>query len=129
MLERNILSHFKLAVLLALLSSSVLLHARLVPDQGEPRHGHSNAGIPMAIVQYVAALAAIFAGCWEYKSDYEDLKNMRAFLIAQKYGIFYQRQIYILTPIPCRPHLAIMTVVAGVVFTTGIVLLADENEL
>jgi hypothetical protein len=88
MLERNILSHLKLALLLSLLSSSVLLHARLVPeatnDSGSP-HGDSKIGLPLAGVQVAASLAAIAAGAWEYHSGYLDMRNMRAFLVATKF--------------------------------------------
>lgn len=90
MLERNILSHLKLALLLSLLSSSVLLRARLVPsDTGSvPMEGPpSKAGLPMAVVQLAASLAAILAGCWEYYSGYKDLRNMRAFLVATKFVV------------------------------------------
>lgn len=88
MLERNLLSHLKLALLLSLLSSSVLLRARLVPDPGdEPEVGES-AGIPLAGVQVAASLAAIAAGAWEYHSGYRDLRNMRAFLVAAKFVPF-----------------------------------------
>lgn len=114
MLERNILSHFKLGLLLSLLSSSVLLHARLPAPSDAPSSqssGRTKAGLPMATLQMVAALAAIAAGSWEYWSGNKDLRNMRAFLVAAK------------------PHTAILTVVAGVVFTTCIILLADENQL
>jgi hypothetical protein len=91
MLERNILSHFKLGLLLSLLSSSILLHARLPgpsPDPSDPNDGDSSksskAGIPMATIQFVAALVAIAAGAWEYWSKEKDLRSMRAFLMASK---------------------------------------------
>lgn len=87
MLERNILSHLKLALLLSLLSSSVLLRARLVPDN-TTAPTTSKAGIPIASVQFAASIAAIAAGCWEYHCGYRDLRNMRAFLVATKYVLF-----------------------------------------
>ena len=83
MLERNILSHLRLAFLLSLLSSSILLKTRLVPPNNSENYD-SNAGIPLASIQLVAALAAIAAGCWEYYSGCKDLRNMRAFLVATK---------------------------------------------
>lgn len=88
MLERNILSHLKLALLLSLLSSSVLLRARLVPEPNDtPQRddGDSRGGIPLASVQFIASLAAIVAGAWEYHSGYRDLRDMRAFLVATKF--------------------------------------------
>lgn len=71
MLERNLLSHLKLALLLSLLSSSVLLRARLVPDDSDKPSELSGAtGIAVASLQFTAALAAIGAGVWEYYSGY-----------------------------------------------------------
>lgn len=89
MLERNILSHLKLALLLSLLSSAILLHARLPTpsedDSGEkPPPSGSKAELPMATLEMVAALAAIAAGVWEYWCGDRDLRNMRAFLVANK---------------------------------------------
>jgi len=118
MLERNILSHFKLGLLLSLLSSSMLLHARLPSPSTEsstnppgPPSKTSRADILLAAVQLTAAVAAIIAGVWEYWSGARDLRNMKAFLIASS------------------RHTAILTVVAGVVVATCIVLLTDEKEI
>jgi len=112
MLERNILAHIKLALLLSLVSSSILLRARLVPSEASiTPNDMSKAGVPMGTVQMVASLFAIVAGVWEYCVGCRDLRNMRAFLVGTK------------------PHLGIVTLVSGVVFTTLIVLLADEGEL
>lgn len=86
MLERNILSHLKLALLLSLLSSSMLLHARLVPDPNDERPiptGDSKA-IGIGSVHLAAAVAVIGAGCWEFHSGIRDLRDMRAFLVATK---------------------------------------------
>ena len=85
MLERNILSHLKLALLLSLLSSSLLLHARLVPGN-EPRSTSSN--VPLASVEYATAMAAIAGGVWEYYSGYNDLRQTRAFLSGVRLAIF-----------------------------------------
>ncbi|KAH9479435.1 hypothetical protein JR316_0008029 [Psilocybe cubensis] len=104
MLERNILSHFKLALLLSLMSSSFLLHVRLVPVEHE-----SKGGVPLASVEFAAAMLAIVAGIWEYYSGYADLRQTRAFLAATK------------------PHLILMSVVAGVVFGTCIVLVVQDQ--
>jgi len=115
MLERNILSHLKLALLLSLLSSAILLHARLPSpsdaDSGEQPSSGSKAGLPMAALEIVAALAVIAAGVWEYWCGERDLRSMRAFLVADK------------------PHKAILTFVSGIVLTTCIILLVDESDL
>jgi hypothetical protein len=88
MLERNILSHVRLALLLALLSSSVLLRARLVPDDNpEYPPPSSSPDLPMAAVQFAASIAAIAAGIWQYQSGYRDLLNLRAFLVSTKWVI------------------------------------------
>lgn len=81
MMERNLLSHMKLAVLLSLLASSVLLRARLVPQEDRNKE---TGGIPMAIIEFAAALLCIIAGGWEYWQNYHDLRNQRAFLTSPK---------------------------------------------
>ncbi|KAJ7155399.1 hypothetical protein C8R43DRAFT_999639 [Mycena crocata] len=109
MLERNLLSHLKLALLLSLLSSSVLLRARLVPeDDPNPKEMSGTTGIIVATLQFTAALAAIAAGVWEYYCGYWDIRNMHAFLVAVK------------------PHLAIISLVAAVVFLTCIIVLTEH---
>ncbi|KAJ7334111.1 hypothetical protein DFH08DRAFT_1083555 [Mycena albidolilacea] len=107
MLERNLLSHLKLALLLSLLSSSVLLRARLVQED-KPTDLSGTKGVVVASLQFAAALAAIMAGAWEYKCGYSDLRNMHAFLVAVK------------------PHLGLMTLVSAVVFLTCIIVLAES---
>ncbi|KAK7012230.1 hypothetical protein R3P38DRAFT_3020000 [Favolaschia claudopus] len=107
MLERNLLSHIKLALLLSLLSSSVLLRARLVPSDN-PSELSGTIGYVVASLQFAAALAAIFAGAWEYYYGYWDLRNMHAFLVATK------------------PHLGIMGVVSSVVLLTCIIVLTQS---
>jgi hypothetical protein len=79
MLERNILSHFKLAVLLSILSSSLLLDARLVPQTGHQALG----SLPLAIIEFIAAMFCIVAGAWEYYNGYRALKDARAFMIGE----------------------------------------------
>ncbi|KAJ7623220.1 hypothetical protein FB45DRAFT_924935 [Roridomyces roridus] len=109
MLERNLLSHLKLALLLSLLSSSILLRARLVPDESEAHSKLSGStGIAVASMQFGAALAALGAGVWEYYSGYNDLRNMHAFLAGVK------------------PHFVIISLVALVVFATCIIVLVDQ---
>ncbi|KAJ7442255.1 hypothetical protein FB451DRAFT_1297548 [Mycena latifolia] len=107
MLERNLLSHLKLALLLSLLSSSVLLRARLVPEDN-PTSMSGTTGIVVASLQFGAALAAIGAGIWEYYCGYQDIRNMHAFLVAVK------------------PHFAIISLVAAVVFLTCIIVLSEH---
>ncbi|KAF8802945.1 hypothetical protein BYT27DRAFT_7260521 [Phlegmacium glaucopus] len=109
MLERNILSHFKLALLLSLLSSSLLLHARLVPPSNPKDQIREANNIPLASLQFVAAIASIAAGLWEYYQGFQDMRMARAFLAAP------------------RLHFIIMSTVAGAVFGTCVVLLVQQS--
>ncbi|KXN92414.1 hypothetical protein AN958_07032 [Leucoagaricus sp. SymC.cos] len=107
MLERNFLSHVKLALLLALLSWSVLLKARLVPEQ--PEETSDNGGIPLSAIEYSTALACVFAGCWEYYQGYWDLRKSVPFLRGT------------------NVHLIFMSAISVVVIGTVIVLVIDES--
>lgn len=107
MLERNLLSHLKLAVLLSLLSSSILLRTRLVPEPGGLPSIEDKANLPLAAVLFAAALVTVGAGAWEYNVGYRDFMNTTVFLQA------------------INPHLAVITLVVIAVFATCIVLLVD----
>ncbi|EPQ56526.1 hypothetical protein GLOTRDRAFT_40323 [Gloeophyllum trabeum ATCC 11539] len=112
MLERNLLSHYKLAILLALISSSILLRTRLSFNDGVEHDPSPGKGVlPIGTLEMVTALLAIGAGIWEYQSSSVDMRNQRAFLDVTK------------------PHFALMTIVASVVLTACVILLADENLL
>ncbi|KZT10160.1 uncharacterized protein LAESUDRAFT_645370 [Laetiporus sulphureus 93-53] len=107
MLERNLLSHVKLGMLLSLLSSSVLLKVRLTgASAGGDPHG---IRIPISTIEYIAAVLALCVGIFQYYRTSYDLKTMRGFLVATKI------------------HFTIMVLVAAVVLTTCIVLLAEES--
>jgi len=86
MLERNLLSHLKLALLLSVLSSSLLLHTRLVP--GKEEQHDASSGIPLACVQFAAAIAAIVAGAREYYTGYWNVKKTKALLTADMSVLF-----------------------------------------
>ncbi|PCH36220.1 hypothetical protein WOLCODRAFT_166759 [Wolfiporia cocos MD-104 SS10] len=106
MLERNLLSHVKLGMLLSLLSSSIILKTRITGNTsgGDP----TKIQIPIGSVEFAAALCAIGAGLFQYFRSCKDIRSMRGFLVATKI------------------HFVIMAVVATVVFTTCVVLLAEE---
>ncbi|KAF9071537.1 hypothetical protein BDP27DRAFT_1219048 [Rhodocollybia butyracea] len=108
-LERNFLSHLKLALLFSVLSSSLLLHARLVPDSGEHSSG-SSVNLPLAGLQFAAAMLAIFGGLWEYLVGYRDFFDMRPFNVAGT-----------------MPHLAAMVAIIAIILVTCVVLLADNK--
>jgi hypothetical protein len=120
MLERNVLAHLKLgkplnhvlqvsssdssiALLLSLLSSSALLKARLPDSTDGSASSSSKAGVPIAIVQMIASIAIIGAAYYEYTSNMRAMRNMRAFLVATKYGfcgfslLTYDYLLYIFT--------------------------------
>lgn len=86
MLERNILSHIKLALLLTLLGSSLLLNARLVPSSEQAKE--ASESIAWASVEFATAMVCIAAGAWEYYCGYKDLTNSRAFMIGVRYKPF-----------------------------------------
>ena len=96
MLERNLLSHLKLGVLLSLLSASIFLRTRLISEPGEsdPIPDQTHAGPLLASVQSVAALAALVAGYWQYYSHYRDLYYSRAFLVNNKYVSDFCRYLH-----------------------------------
>jgi len=81
MLERNFLSHVKLALLLAVLSWSILLKSRLVPGQPEKEN---DDGTPLSAVEYGASLACVIAGVWEYYKGYRDLRTSTPFFKGTK---------------------------------------------
>ncbi|GBE86643.1 hypothetical protein BKA93DRAFT_823392 [Sparassis latifolia] len=111
MLERNLLSHVRLAILISLLSSSLLLNARLPnPNRPPPVSAPpSNVAVAVAVIQVVAALTIIAAGIWEYQRSYDDLRQMRGFLLS--------------TTI----HFFAMVIIALIVFVTCIVYLVDSS--
>ena len=85
MLERNFLSHIKLALLLLLLFSSTVLQARLSGvDPSASSSRPSDISIALASLQLAAALCLVLGGFWEYESGFRDMRNMRAFLVSTK---------------------------------------------
>ena len=86
MLERNLLSHLKLALLLSLLTSSLLLKTRLFPNPSGNGGGfdYEQLGLPLSIVLYVAGIITIIGGVWEFYGGHRDLRTGKAFLSAPK---------------------------------------------
>ena len=91
MLERNILSHCKLAVLLLLLSSATLLHTRL--PAAEPDNQPKKAALVIGIASLLAAsgLGVIVAGVFEYFSGHVDMMRQRAFFRSTKCVLPFHR--------------------------------------
>ena len=77
MFERNLLSHLRLALLLTLLSASLLLQARLVPQ--DERSAKKWNTVPLASVEFATAILCLVAGVWEYWHGYRDLIYGRPF--------------------------------------------------
>ncbi|KAG1876426.1 hypothetical protein DFJ58DRAFT_694091 [Suillus subalutaceus] len=88
MLERNFLSHIKLVLLLLLMFASALLGIRL---PGPPGTGQSESlgsfSLPLAILQFIAALLTIAAAYWEYHTGLDDLMKVRAFVVHRVHHI------------------------------------------
>lgn len=62
MLERNLLSHVKLGMLFFLLSSSVLLRARIPGGSSSSNGDLTTFQLPTATIEFVAAFCAFGAG-------------------------------------------------------------------
>jgi len=99
MLERNLLSHVKLAILLSLLSSSILLRVRLPGSSSSSLGDPMKIEVPIASIEFVAALCAIFAGVYQYFQTYRDFRSMRGFLVATKFVVL----IFICSSISVHP--------------------------
>lgn len=88
MLERNLLAHLKLAILLCLLFASILLRGRLpLPDHqaGEKPADVPHAGLSVAALQMASALLLLAGGVYEYHTGIRDLHIGRAFLTSDRY--------------------------------------------
>ena len=82
-IERNYLSHVRLGLLLSLLSSAVLLSARLstgngpYPDETDVPHA---AAIPLGSLYFAASVATIFVGWWCYDESRAELIMGKGFI-------------------------------------------------
>ncbi|KAG2136187.1 hypothetical protein BD769DRAFT_1439536 [Suillus cothurnatus] len=93
MLERNFLSHIKLILLLLLIESESL----------------GSFSLPLAILQFIAALLTIAAAFWEYHTGLDDLMKLRAFFVVHKI------------------HHIIMAAVTFIIVTTCIIYVAKSS--
>ena len=86
MLERNLLSHIKLTLLLSLLSWAVLLHARISDsiDSQSKSSRESVSTLPLGLILFVSALVSLLSGIWEYIVGMRNLESKRAFLAASR---------------------------------------------
>jgi hypothetical protein len=81
MLERNFLSHVKLALLFVLFGAAVLLQVRLPlkssgPDDQDTSKTHSITYI-LAAIAAAAAIFVILAGYGEYELSFRDIRELR----------------------------------------------------
>ena len=127
MLERNLLTHLKLALLLSIVASSVLLKAKIVPSGGDGSQegGRRSGWLALASFEFVAALFTIGAAVWQYFDASEDMRRARPFMESSRYNRAYSFFPQVLTGVQ-RVHTAIMTGVVAVIFTTCIVYLAVD---
>uniref|UniRef100_D8Q195 Protein NO VEIN C-terminal domain-containing protein n=1 Tax=Schizophyllum commune (strain H4-8 / FGSC 9210) TaxID=578458 RepID=D8Q195_SCHCM len=82
MLERNLLTHLKLALLLSVVASSVLLKAKIVPSEGNgsSEGGRRSGWLALASFEFAAALFTIGAAVWQYFDASEDMRRARPFM-------------------------------------------------
>jgi hypothetical protein len=82
-IERTYLSHLRLGLVLALLSTSILLNARLPApnDDEDPTSSRSRLqGLKFGSLYFVAALAAFFGGLFNYDKLWSGMISGRAFV-------------------------------------------------
>ncbi|KAG1822187.1 hypothetical protein EV424DRAFT_812402 [Suillus variegatus] len=85
MLERNFLTHIKLVLLLLLMFASALLGIRLPGPPGtRETESLGSFSLPLAILQFIAALLTIAAAFWEYHTGLDDLIKVRAFFVVNR---------------------------------------------
>ncbi|PIL24879.1 hypothetical protein GSI_12766 [Ganoderma sinense ZZ0214-1] len=110
MLERNLMSHLRLALILSLSFASLLLQARLPTpsDPGSAQTPRSRIGLAISWIELIAAVLAITAGFWEYWQGYIDMKTQRGFLRAS------------------QAHLAVLSLVGVLVFVTCLMLISTD---
>jgi len=112
MLERNILAHLKLAVLLSVLSASLFLHAPPPSQIVEPpadAPNLQNASYPLSIALFVVGVLTALIGCGDYIFNYMNMTKRAAFLVASK------------------PHSLTMAAVAMVVFVTCVFIVIQHS--
>ena len=85
MLERNFLSHAKLALLLLVLTASVLLRVRLPGVTTEDdEENPTKYTIPLASVEAAAAVIVLIAGLGEYEMGFRDMRMMNGDMASTK---------------------------------------------
>ena len=90
MLERNFLSHLRLALLLALFAAAVLLEVRLPLGSSDGKEDRSDGNwtdvVVLACVGLGAAVLVILAGYGEYELGFRDIRSLHPTLQSSKYA-------------------------------------------
>jgi len=80
-IERTLLTYLRLGLLLSLLSSSLLLHARIPNPEGEAElDNDKRVAIPLGSIYFVAAIAALLVGWWKYEESWRGLRDGKGFI-------------------------------------------------
>jgi len=111
-IERTYLSHIRLGLVLALLSTSILLNARLPGPNGDNDSiggGNQLQGLRFGSLYFVAALATLFGGLINYDKLWSGMQTGRAFVQSPKF------------------YTVILTLVSGLIVATVILLLVRGN--
>ncbi|KZV74518.1 hypothetical protein PENSPDRAFT_194951 [Peniophora sp. CONT] len=115
MLERNFLSHARLALLLALFASAVLLEVRLPLNSSDDEENRSDGNwtdvVVLASVGIGAAVLVILAGYGEYELGFRDIRSQHPTLQSSK------------------PHLFLMCIIVIIVVVTCVLLLLFNGEV
>ena len=81
-IERTLLSFSRLGLVLFVLSSSLLLKARIPDPDDDKDHGHTTgpASLPLGIIYALVSMLAILGGWMGYESDLKGLRNELGFV-------------------------------------------------
>ena len=81
-IERTSLSFSRLGLVLFVLSSSLLLKARIPNPDDDKDHGHTTgpASLPLGIIYSLTSMLVILGGWMGYESDLKGLRNELAFV-------------------------------------------------
>jgi hypothetical protein len=110
--------------------ASALLGIRL---PGPPGTGQSDSdeslgsfSLPLAILQFIAALLTIAAAFWEYYAGLDDLMKVRAFFVSTR-QVCCSPDFIMLITVACRIHHIIMAAVTLIIVATCIIYVAKDS--
>ncbi|CCA66953.1 hypothetical protein PIIN_00791 [Serendipita indica DSM 11827] len=85
-IERTYLSQIRFGLLLGLLSSALLLNARLPDPSGSHEHKVPTYALPLASLYFAASLVCLAAAIQNYNRLWKGLKNGAAFVQSSRYA-------------------------------------------